>query len=129
MEELQLNRVSRRGHTVRLALGGAVAGVVALFVFPASVSANQFFCTTQEAAVWVGSRIHVLCNPGDGAITFFALSVSNSDASRVLSLIEAAVAARKTLSIVYDPSDLSGAAIGCANTNCRLIQAVALESQ
>jgi len=88
-----------------------------------------FVCTAQEAAVFPGSRIHVLCNPGDGAIAFFALSVANPDTSRVLSLAATAVAARRPLGITYDPSDLSGAAIGCLNSNCRLIQAIGLERQ
>jgi hypothetical protein len=91
--------------------------------------ANFFACTAQEVAVFPGSRIHVLCNPGDGAIAFFALSVGNPDASRVLSLAETAVAARRPLGITYDPGDLSGAAIGCLNSNCRLIQAIGLERQ
>jgi hypothetical protein len=91
--------------------------------------ANFFVCTAQEVAVFPGSRIHVLCNPGDGAIAFFALSVGNPDASRVLSLAETAVAARRPLGITYDPGDLSGAAIGCLNSNCRLIQAIGLERQ
>jgi hypothetical protein len=37
-----------------------------------------------------------------------------------------AVAARRPLSILYDPNDLSGAAIGCLNADCRLIQSVEL---
>ena len=129
MEEFRLNQGACRGQMRRLALGGAVAGLFALIGFPAPALANFFLCTAQEAAVFPGSRIHVLCNPGDGAISFFALSVSNPDASRVLSLIEAAVAARRPLGVTYDPSDLSGAAIGCINSNCRLIQAVGLERQ
>lgn len=74
-----------------------------------------------------GSRIHVQCNPGDGAINYFALSVANADASRVLSLVATAVAARRPLFITYDPNDVSGDAIGCSIANCRLIQAVFLE--
>jgi hypothetical protein len=128
MQERRLNHAFRRGHKVRVALG-AVAGVSALVASPAPVMANFFLCTAQEAAIFPGSRIHVLCNPGDGAIVYFALSVANPDTSRVLSLIEAAVAARRPLGVTYDPSDLSGAAIGCINSNCRLIQAIGLERQ
>jgi hypothetical protein len=39
------------------------------------------------------------------------------------------VAARRPLGVTYDPNDLSGAAIGCINSNCRLIQAIGLERQ
>jgi hypothetical protein len=116
----------RRG--ARLTLRGAVAGVCALIASSGPVLAS-FLCTAQEAAVFPGSRIHVLCNPGDGQITYFALSVGNPDASRVLSLAETAVAARLPLYINYDPNDLSGAAIGCLTTNCRLIQGIFLERQ
>jgi len=93
------------------------------------VLANFFLCTAQEVGIFPGSRIHVLCNPGDGAIAFFALSVGNPDTGRVLSLAATAVAARRPLGITYDPNDLSGAAIGCANSNCRLIQFIGLERQ
>ena len=129
MNQGQLNRGSRLGHRIRVALAAAVGGVGALITSPAPALANFFLCTAQEAAIFPGSRIHVLCNPGDGAIVYFALSVANPDAGRVLSLIEAAVAARRPLGITYDPNDLSGAAIGCINSNCRLIQALGLERQ
>ena len=119
-----------RGRGARLALHGAVAGVCALIASSGPVLASNFFsCTAQEAAVFPGSRIHVLCNPADGQIAYFALSVGNPDASRVLSLAETAVAARLPLQIMYDPNDLSGAAIGCLTTNCRLIQGIFLERQ
>ena len=128
MEERRLKHAFRRGHKVRVALG-ALAGLCALVASPAPVLANFFLCTAQEAAIFPGSRIHVLCNPGDGAIVYFALSVANPDTSRVMSLIEAAVAARRPLGVTYDPNDLTGAAIGCINSNCRLIQAIGLERQ
>jgi hypothetical protein len=129
MKEWRLNFGYRRTQGARLALAGTVASACALVAFPAPASANFFLCTAQEAAIFPGSRIHVLCNPGDGAIAFFALSVANPDTSRVFSLVETAVAARRPLGITYDPNDLSGAAIGCINSNCRLIQAIGLERQ
>jgi len=91
--------------------------------------ADTFTCTATGAAVFTGSRIHVRCNPASGAIAFFALSAANPDASRVLSLIATATTARRPIVIFFDPSDLSGAAIGCATNNCRLIQAVELLQQ
>lgn len=130
MEDVPLDHKYRWGRGARRALLGAVASVCALIASSGPVSASNFFlCTGQEAAVFPGSRIHVLCNPGDGQITYFALSVGNPDASRVLSLAETAVAARLPLTIMYDPNDLSGAAIGCLTTNCRLIQGIYLERQ
>jgi hypothetical protein len=115
-----------RGYSARLTFAGAVVGACALIASPAPVLAKVFNCTAQGAAVFPGSRIHVRCNPGDGAFAFFALSIANPDASRVLSLAATAVAARRPLNIFYDPNDLSGAAIGCLNADCRLIQAVEL---
>jgi hypothetical protein len=125
MKVWQLNR----RYCARLALAGAVAGACALIAFPAPGLAAFFLCAAGQAAVFPGSRIHVRCDPGDGAINFFALSIANPDTSRVLSLIATAVAARRPLGITFDPSDQSGAAIGCQISNCRLIQAISLERQ
>jgi len=117
---------SNREFNARLTLAGAVFSACALIGSPAPALADFFSCTAQGVAVFPGSRIHVRCNPGDGAFTFFALSVANPDASRVLSLAATAVAARRPLQILFNPNDLSGAAIGCLNADCRLIQAVEL---
>jgi hypothetical protein len=114
------------GYSARLALAGAVVGACAVMASPAPVLANSFTCTAQGAAVFPGARIHVRCNPGDGAITYFAFSVANPDVSRILSLAATAVAAGRPLLIYYDPNDLSGAALGCTNDNCRLILGVEL---
>jgi hypothetical protein len=131
MEGLRLNYKYCCGRGARLSLAGAVAGVCALIASPAPVLAQNFFmCSAQEVAVLPGSRLHVQCDRGDGPgerITYFALSVINMDASRVLSLIETAVVAKLPLQIQYDLTDLSGASIGCATTNCRLIQGVFLQ--
>jgi hypothetical protein len=116
-----------RGFNARLALAGAVVGACALIASPAPVLAEFFSCTAQGVAVFPGSRIHVRCNPAtNSGIAFFALSVANPDASRVLSLATTAVAARRPLGITFDPNDMSGAAIGCLNADCRLIQWVEL---
>jgi hypothetical protein len=131
MEGLRLNHKYCCGRGARLSLAGAVAGVCALIASPGPVSAQNFFvCSAQEVAVFPGSRIHVKCNPGDGPdrqIAYFALSAANPDVSRVLSLIETAVVSKLPLQIQYELNDLSGAAIGCINANCRLIQGVFLQ--
>ena len=62
---------------------------------------------------------------GIGGIFFFAVSTQDAQfAARVLSVITTAQVAGRTLTILYDPADLSGAAIGCQNNDCRLIRAV-----
>lgn len=114
------------GHRARLALAGAVLSACALIASPAPVLAAYFVCTAKGVAVFPGARIHIRCNPPDGAIWFFALSVGNPDTSRILSLATTAVAARRPLGISYDPNDLSGATIGCNNVDCRLIQFIEL---
>ena len=126
---MSVSRLNRR-NTARLALAGALGGAFAVIASPAPALANNFACTIQEIAVWVGSRIHVRCNPGDtGGIDFFALSVANPDSNLVLSVATTAMAARLPVVIVYNPSELSGAAFGCLTSNCRLIQAIGLELQ
>jgi len=126
-EDQSMKRWRRnRDYSARATLAGAVFSACALIASPAPALADVFTCTAQGAAVFPGSRIHVRCNPGDGAIAFFALSISHPDASRVLSVAATAVAARRPLQIFFNPNDLSGAAIGCLNADCRLIQGVEL---
>ncbi len=71
------------------------------------------------------SRVHVQCQTAISGINYFAASTSNaSNAARILSVITAAQVAGRTLSVLYDPADTSGASIGCEVNSCRLIQAV-----
>ena len=114
------------GYNARLALAGLMGGACAVMATPAPVLANTFACTAQEVAVFPGSRIHIRCDPGDGAIKYFVLSVGNPDTSRILSLAATAVTARRPLFIGYDPNDTSGALIGCRVNDCRLIESLTL---
>jgi len=116
-----------RRYAPRLVLAGAIGAAFAVVASPAL--ANDFACTIGEIAVWVGSRIHVRCDPGTGGINYFALSAANPDSNRVLSLATTAMAARLPVVIVFNPGDLSGAAFGCLTSNCRLIQAIGVERQ
>jgi hypothetical protein len=89
---------------------------------PARAAEKTFTCTPVNVAVFPKSRVHVRCSPGDGAIEYFALGLSSQDdANRALSIAATALTAKRNLIIWYDPSDLSGAGIGCLNANCRLI--------
>jgi len=93
----------------------------------ACAAQKTFTCTPVDVAVFVKQRVHVRCGPGDGAIQWFALGVSDqNEANRVLSLVSTAFATQKRLTVWYDPADLSGAAIGCANNDCRMIQGLAM---
>jgi hypothetical protein len=69
-------------------------------------------------------RIHVQCQTAISGVSYFALGTSNtSNVARILSVLTTAQVAGRTLSILYDPADLSGQQIGCSNSDCRLILA------
>ncbi len=92
---------------------------------PASIKsaapADDFLCTPIEVAAFA-SRVHVKCSSSSpGGFNYFAVSTADSaSASRYMSAFTTAFVMGKQLTIVFDPSDLSGAAIYCLNNNCRL---------
>lgn len=91
----------------------------------ARAAEKTFTCNPVDVADFPGKRVHVRCSPGDGAISWFALGVSNeAEASRVLSVAATAFASKKQLTIWYDPADLSGGGLGCNNGDCRLIRGI-----
>jgi hypothetical protein len=93
-----------------------------------TVAETWVSCTPVEVAVYTAgsARLHVRCAAAVGGISFFALSTADASvAARVLSVLSTAQVAGRTLSILYDPADLSGGQIGCATNDCRLIRAVA----
>ncbi len=96
-------------------------------------------CVPVEIATFWGgadnpvNRVHVKCKtPVEGSISYFAVSTADGDnAARILSILTTAYVQGqgKILSILYDRDDLSGEAIGCLNTNCRLIGGVLLDDK
>jgi hypothetical protein len=107
------------------ALGLLAAGLAFVDVRAARAEDKTFTCNPIDVADFPGKRIHVRCSPGDGAISWFALGVSNeSEANRVLSIAATAFAAKKQLTIWYDASDLSGGSLGCQNADCRMIHGI-----
>jgi hypothetical protein len=108
-----------------LSLGALVASIVAPEA--AQASPTWISCTPVQSMAY-SSRIHVKCSASVGGIYYFAASTSNADnAARMLSTINAGLVSGRTLSILYDPADLSGSSIGCSNSDCRLIQAVGIK--
>ena len=88
-------------------------------------AAQTFISCTPVQVMTFPERVHVRCAAAVGGISFFAVSTKDAAyAARVLSVISTAQVAGRTLTILYDPADLSGAAIGCQNTDCRLILGV-----
>ncbi len=100
-----------------------VLGLLASSV-PAHATATFVSCTPVEVMTF-HERIHVRCAAAIGGIVFFAAPTQDTQfVNRVLSIIESAQVAGRTLSIQYDPADLSGINIGCQNFDCRLILAI-----
>lgn len=86
---------------------------------------STWISCTPDAVVAYTSRVHVHCTAAVGGISYFAVSTADpANAARILSILSTAEVAGRTLSILYDPADTSGAAIGCQTGDCRLIQAV-----
>jgi len=80
-------------------------------------------CVPVEVATYQG-RIHVRCAAAVGGINFLAASTQDAAyAARLLAVLTAAQVAGRTLNILFDPADQSGAAIGCGVNDCRLIRA------
>ena len=74
------------------------------------------------------NRIDVKCKETfDNGIRFFAVSTSKADfADNVLSVLNSAILARRTVRIRYDPKDLSGSSFGCNNNDCRRLLSIQL---
>ncbi len=83
-------------------------------------------CTPVNVGVF-DARVHVRCSVGVSGVFYFAASTSNNNrAARILAMLSTAVAASHDVRIYYDPADTSGTSIGCAASDCRLIQSVEL---
>lgn len=90
----------------------------------APATAVWISCTPIGVVVYAG-REHVQCLESFSGISYFAVSTADpSHAARVLSVISTAQVAGRVVSILYDPADTSGAAIGCQPSSCRLILGV-----
>ena len=89
-------------------------------------SASWVNCTANSVAVF-SHRIHVRCSQSYSGIRYFAYPTSDAtSAARFLSLLTSAQVSGHMLQVLYDPADHSGASYGCALSDCRPIQAVAL---
>lgn len=98
---------------------------------PAALTGWSPDCTPTEVAVYEG-RLHVRCAAGvvDGGATiyFWAIPATKAQyANRFLSLGSTALVAGRHLSFLYTPGDTSGAAFGCAASDCRNVYAIVLK--
>ena len=114
----------------RSASGANGAGTTGATELTAGLSSGPQGTETWISCVPVGVvtyriRVHIHCAAAVDGISFFAVSTTDTAyAARVLSTISTAQVAGRTLSILYDPADLSGASIGCQTNDCRLILGV-----
>ena len=93
---------------------------------PATARATEEFVSCDPVAVATfASRIHVRCAASvGGGVFFFAHSTQNAvEVQRLLTVLTAAQVAGRTLSILTDLSDTSGASFGCGAADCRPLRA------
>src|SRR2546423_3272172 len=91
------------------------------------------------AAVWVdctpanvasfANRVHVKCSASfGGGVQYFAVaSTDTAYANRFQSLASSALVAGRTVSIFYEPADITGAAWGCQANDCRRALGIAIK--
>ena len=93
----------------------------------AQAASTWVTCTPTESMTY-SQRIHVRCASAVGGITFFASGTTDeASAARALSVINTALVAGRSVSVLYDPADTRGTTIGCLAADCRLIQAVGIK--
>jgi hypothetical protein len=110
------------------------ATLAATTVRPATLAATTVgqsataTCVPAQVTVFTKSpRIQVKCTAPTENILYFAVATTDAAlAQRVLTVLTDALTSGKALSIVYDPSDLSGQDIGCLSKDCRLIVSVSI---
>jgi hypothetical protein len=106
----------------------AALGLTCLVSPVTSIAQEKFALCKPVETMSFPTRVHVRCElPVDGRFVSFAASTDDQQfASRVLHVSLVAQAAEKTLSILFDPNDLSGVKFGCQAEDCRAIRAIAL---
>ena len=102
-----------------LGLAGFAAGA-------ARAAPTDMYCTPNQVVVFTDApRLHVRCDESYAGVVYFAADTTDAaQAARILSIIQTALVAGRTLVVNYDPSDLSGTAIGCQADDCRLIRRI-----
>jgi hypothetical protein len=118
MNNHTLRRRAARFARVALALAGLAGG-------PAWAAPTDVFCTPNQVVVFTDApQLHVRCDEPYSVKYFAASTTDAAQAGRILSVIQTALVAGRTLIVNYDPNDLSGAAIGCQTDDCRLIRRI-----
>jgi hypothetical protein len=128
-----MKRVSRIWPVLLLLLAfvasfAAVKMLRSKLVLAAEPNAGVTFTCSPDLVVSANVRVVARCTSGyvigTSTIHWFAYPTSDSgNASRMLSVFETAKATGSTVTFYFDTNDLSGAAYGCLNTDCRAIWA------
>jgi hypothetical protein len=101
-------------------------GLAAISMRQANAAPKFGTCTVAGVAVFE-SRIHVRCSAPVSGFTFFAVSTSDAqNALRFLTIFNSARVNNRQLNILFDPADLSGSAMGCLNSDCRVARGAEL---
>lgn len=109
-----------------LVLGFAV--IAALVIAEGASAAETWSDCVPVGVATYANRVHVRCAASvSGGIFYFALSTADSaQAARFVSVASSALIAGRTLKVLYDPADLTGASFGCATNDCRRARALEL---
>jgi hypothetical protein len=100
----------------------------ALSPVPSAVFADSRWVTcTPISVVAYKNRVHIRCQESYSGIIFFAASTTDQVfADRVLDFGTMAMTFDGKLDILYEPTNTSGASIGCQIDDCRLIDGIKL---
>jgi hypothetical protein len=114
---------NRRSFTVRASLALAL-----LCSATNSLAQEKWALCKPVETMSYATRVHVKCaTPVDGVFWYFAASTQDARfASRMLNVSMVGQVAEKTLAILFDPADQSGAAFGCQPNDCRTARAVGI---
>lgn len=106
-----------------------VAGIAVARSVQAEPAAGATYTCSPILVVSANVRVVARCASGyfiDGTTTIYWFAYPTKDsanASRMLSIFEVARATGATVTFYFDTNDVSGAAYGCAATDCRAIWA------
>ena len=104
---------------------------LAVLLFPSIAYCGAHNCVPDEVGQ-IDSRIHIRCEntvqDGGNTISYFAVSTVGSDdepaiSNRFLSVGMTGLTAGKSVVIIFDDGDTSGATFGCGPSNCRKARA------
>ena len=107
-------------------VGYAVCVAAGLVSGPAWTAPVDVFCTPNQIVVLTEApRLQVRCDESFAGVVYFAAPTADAaQAGRILSVIQTALVAGRTLIVNYEPADLSGTGIGCQSNDCRLIRRI-----